>query len=102
MTVSLIILFTVVYGILMGHSIEERKSKRAANLFKSLLLIGIAFLCTYYLNILSVTHNIDRDTYDSNYAACFGSAVIGCFYLFPVMMGYGKKKKNKIYKDAFE
>jgi len=102
MTVSLIVLGAVVYGILMGHTIEERMSKWAANLFKSFLLIGIAFLCTYCLNSVSVIHNIDRDTYDSNYAACFGSAVIGCFYLLPVMMGDGKKKKHKMSKDAFE
>jgi len=102
MTVSLIVLFTVIYATLMGHSIEERRSKWAANLFKSLLLISMAFFCTYCLNSVSVIHNIDRDTYDSNYAACFGSAVIGCFYLLPVMMGNGKKKKNKISKDAFE
>lgn len=102
MTVSLIVCGTIVYAMLMGHNIEERMSKWAANLFKALLFISMGFLCTFCLNALSEITEMDRDTYLSNYTSCGISAFLGCLYLLPVMMGDGKKQKNKISKDAFK
>lgn len=95
------IIIILVYSTIIGDIIERISSRWAGNLFKSFLWLACSFTFAIMLNFYLKEEIIDKEKYLFNYPFCYIIALIGCVYLLSVMLGKGKKKKNKISKDAF-
>lgn len=92
----------LVYATFIGDIIERKRSEWAALLFRAAMWIASAFSLAVMLNIQLEKEIIKAERYLNVFPFCYIMAIIGCVYLLPVMLGKGKKKKNKITKDAFK
>jgi hypothetical protein len=77
----------------IGEVIRAKHSLWAANLFMSICWIGMGYVIALGLNEALALNEIDKDTYKETYGMCYISSIVGCFYLLPVFLGIGKKKR---------
>ena len=87
----MLILFIVIS--LFGGVLKGRYSKWLSNLYFGILWIAIAYIKALCLVISTKNNQISLQEYQSSYTICYFFAIIGCFYLFPVILGNGKRKK---------
>lgn len=94
-------MYTFVFVLLIsfiGEVIKQKYSTWASNLFIALIWIALSFLLANGNNIALKEGKIDATVYDMRYGFTYVIALIGCCYLLPVMLGFGKK--NKIKKES--
>jgi TRAP-type mannitol/chloroaromatic compound transport system permease small subunit len=85
-----ILLCTAVF---IGDVIRRKHSFWASNLYMASLWIIFAFSIAIGLNSSLKEGLIDIYIYKKAYSFTYFCAILGCFYLLPVMLGIGKKKK---------
>lgn len=82
----------------IGGYLQIVHSKWHKNLFIGLFLIIISYVRATSLIISAKSSQISLHEYQNIYGICYLFAIIGCFYLLPVMGGKGKKEKKPIKK----
>jgi len=80
---------------LIGTIIKMKYSQWASNLFLAFLWIVLSFMAAILNNSALKEGEIDLLQYKTKYSYIYVLAMIGCIYLFPVMLCRGKKKKQE-------